>query len=437
MKMFVSSLAAAMLMLGMAVAAPAIAATVPTATTDTASTISTSSALISATVNPNGASTTYAFQYGTTTNYGSQTATSAAGSGTTGVSVHDTLSGLNSGTTYHFRVVATNSAGTGTGADVTFTTATAPPTVTTASPSLVTNSSADLNASVNPNGKATTYAVQYGPTTSYGLQSATMAAGSGTKGVSVRVTLNGLASGTTYHYRVIATSADGTVVSADATFVTTGHRTSPTGTLPVVSEAAAVNISTHGVQLNGAINPESSSTTWYFQYGLTTYYGVQTSQQAISGLGARPVNVQLGGLQAGATYHFRLVAYSANGLYVGPDHTFSTKQGARLRAGGLAVNASSRRSGSRVVVAVYGRVRGLPRAITPKAGCNGTIAVEVRRGSSTIGLQRANLRSDCSYILHAYIATSRLHGSTTLGVFARFSGNAVLLPASSHRTVHV
>ena len=437
MKTRVSSLAAAMLVLGMAVAAPAIAATVPTATTDTASMISSSSASINATVNPNGATTTYAFQYGTTTNYGSQTATSAAGSGTTGVSVRATLSGLISGTTYHFRVVATNSAGTASGADAMFTTTAAPPTAATGSPSLVTNSSADLNATVNPNGKATTYAVQYGPTTSYGLQSATAAAGSGTKGVPVRVTLNGLVSGTTYHYRVIATSADGTVASPDATFVTTGHPVSPTGTLPVVSEAGAVNISTHGVQLNGAVNPESSSTTWYFQYGLTTYYGVQTSPQTISGLGARPVNVQLGGLQSGATYHFRLVAYSANGLYVGPDHTFNTKPGARLRPGALAINASSRRSASRVTIALYGRVRGLPAAITPKAGCNGTVTIEVRRGSATIGLQRANVRSDCSYSLHIYIATSRLHASSTLGVFARFSGNAVLLPASSHRTVHV
>jgi hypothetical protein len=437
MKTLASALAAAMLVLGTAVVAPAMAATTPTATTGAASMISSSSAIANATVNPNGSATTYAFQYGTTTNYGSQTTTAAAGSGTTGVTVHAALTGLVAGTTYHFRVVATSSAGTATGADATFTTTTTPPTATTASPSLVTSSSADLNAAVNPNGKATTYTVQYGPTTSYGLQSATTTAGSGTNSVSVHVTLNGLASGTTYHYRVIATSSDGTGASADATFVTTGRGVTPAGTLPVVSQAGAVNISAHGVQLNGAVNPESANTTWYFQYGLTTYYGVQTSPQTISGLGARPVNVQLSGLQSGSTYHFRLVAYSANGLYVGPDHTFNTKQGTRLRPRGLAVNASSQRSSSRVTIALYGRVRGLPAAITPKAGCNGTVTIEVRRGSATIGLQRTNLRPDCSYSLHIYIATSRLHGSTTLGVFARFSGNAVLLAASSHRTVRI
>jgi hypothetical protein len=243
-------------------------------------------------------------------------------------------------------------------------------------------------------------------------------------------------SGTTYHYRVVATSSDGTGASADATFLTTGNSASPTGVLPVVSETAAVNISANGVQLNGAVNPEGPTTTWYFQYGLTTYYGVQTSSQMLSGLGARPVNAQLTGLQAGATYHFRLVAYSARGLYVGPDQTFTTKRGARTRPSGLVLGASSRRSNSRLTITVSGHL-GLPGSITRSAGCSGTIAVEIRRGSSTIGLQRASLRSNCNYSLHLSIATSRLHSSTRLGIFAVYDGNALMLPISSHRSLRI
>ena len=78
------------------------------------------------------------------------------------------------------------------------------------------------------------------------------------------------------------------------------------------------------MQLNGAVNPEGPTTTWYFQYGLTAFSGTQTSPATLSGLGARAVNAQLSGLQSNSTYHFRLVAYSANGLYVGPDRTFTT-----------------------------------------------------------------------------------------------------------------
>ena len=80
MKKLTRGVAAAMLVLGMAVAAPALAASAPTATTGDASAVTVSSAVVNATVNPNGSSTTYAFQYGTSTNYGSQTAATATGS---------------------------------------------------------------------------------------------------------------------------------------------------------------------------------------------------------------------------------------------------------------------------------------------------------------------------------------------------------------------
>jgi len=278
--------------------------------------------------------------------------------------------------------------------------------------------------------------LQYGTTTKYGLQTSATAVAPATASTAVHATLSGLMFGSTYHYRVVATSSDGTGASTDATFLTTGNSASPTGVLPVVSETAAVNISANSVQLNGAVNPEGPTTTWYFQYGLTTYYGVQTSSQTLSGLGARPVNTQLAGLQAGATYHFRLVAYSARGLYVGPDQTFTTKRGARTRPSGLVLGASSRRSNGRLTITVSGHLS-LPGSITRSAGCNGTIAVEIRRGSSTIGLQRASLRSNCNYSLHVYIATSRLHSSTRLGIFAVYDGNALMLPISSHRSLRV
>ena len=437
MKTLTSGFAATILALGVTVAAPAMAATTaPAATTGSPSLISGSSAVLNASVNPAGTMTTYAFQYGPTTNYGLQTATTSAGSGTTSTAVHVTVTGLISDTPYHFRVVATSANGSTPGADVTFTTGKTPPTAATSQPSVVRDTSADLNATVNPNGKATTYVLQYGTTTKYGLQTAPASVAPGTASTAVHATVSGLMSGTTYHYRVVATSSDGTGASTDATFLTTGNSTSSTGALPVVSETAAVNISANNVQLNGAVNPEGPTTTWYFQYGLTTYYGMQTSSQTLSGLGARPVNAQLTGLQAGATYHFRLVAYSAHGLYVGPDQTFATKRGARTRPRGLVLRASSRRSNSRLTIAASGQLS-LPGSITRSAGCNGTIAVEIRRGSATIGLQRASLRSNCSYSLHVYIATSRLHGSTRLGIFAVYGGNALMLPTSSHRSLRI
>ena len=85
-------------------------------TTDDASTVTTTSATVAGTVNANGR-TTYHFDDGTTTAYGSRAPSpdAVAGSDSTAHLVSVTLTGLLPGTTYHFRLVATNSRGTTAG----------------------------------------------------------------------------------------------------------------------------------------------------------------------------------------------------------------------------------------------------------------------------------------------------------------------------------
>ncbi|MBC8420653.1 MAG: hypothetical protein H8E10_18875, partial [Desulfobacterales bacterium] len=95
----------------------------PTVTTGSASSVTSTSATLNATVNPNGASTTAVFEYGTSTNYGTTVAAMQSpltGSAAQAASV--ILSGLTSGTTYHFRAKGTNSVGTNYGNDQSFTT---------------------------------------------------------------------------------------------------------------------------------------------------------------------------------------------------------------------------------------------------------------------------------------------------------------------------
>ncbi|WP_259620158.1 InlB B-repeat-containing protein [Paenibacillus doosanensis] len=97
----------------------------PTAVTEPASAIASTSAVLNGKVDDQGAETTVSFDYGTTMSYGSTAAattggTVAAGAGGTPVAV--TLQGLMSETTYHYRVIATNSSGTRQGTDQTFTT---------------------------------------------------------------------------------------------------------------------------------------------------------------------------------------------------------------------------------------------------------------------------------------------------------------------------
>jgi hypothetical protein len=95
----------------------------PTATTGPASAVIDRAATLTGTVNPKGAPTSYRFEYGPTTAYGSSTADSDAGSVLTDVSSSANVAGLEPGTTYHYRAIASNAGGVVHGADQTFTTA--------------------------------------------------------------------------------------------------------------------------------------------------------------------------------------------------------------------------------------------------------------------------------------------------------------------------
>jgi hypothetical protein len=92
-----------------------------------ASDVGSSGAVLRGTVDPNGRSTTYYFEYGLTGAYGAQTEPTSAGSSNSAKPVSATLAGLEPQTIYHFRLVAYNSKGTRRGPDRAFTTLAAPP----------------------------------------------------------------------------------------------------------------------------------------------------------------------------------------------------------------------------------------------------------------------------------------------------------------------
>jgi hypothetical protein len=107
----------------------------PSASTGAASVVTDRSASLSGSVDAKGVPTTYRFEYGPTTAYGHSTPATGAGSGTSIVPAGAAVTGLSAGTTYHYRIVATNAGGVATGADGTLTTAVpAPPAPPATSP---------------------------------------------------------------------------------------------------------------------------------------------------------------------------------------------------------------------------------------------------------------------------------------------------------------
>jgi hypothetical protein len=93
---------------------------------------------------------------------------------------------------------------------------------------------------------------------------------------------------------------------------------------PTVTTLGATGIGQTSATLRGTLFPNQATATFYFQFGTTTGYGDQTVVQTFGGISPVPAVAMLSGLRPGATYHYRLVATSVDGMATGADQTFTT-----------------------------------------------------------------------------------------------------------------
>jgi hypothetical protein len=198
----------------------------PTVVTEPASTVTQSSATLNGTVNPNHKVVlACTFEYGTTTSYEASKPCSAIGSaGSSPVAVDAEATGLSANTTYHFRIVAKNEAGKSEGIDRTFKTsagAPAPPQATTGGATAVTQTTATLNATANPEGaEITSCTLDYGSgtVTEHGVSCAVVGSGSSTLPVSAPI--SGLTPNTTYHFKIVVKNGNGSGEGEEVPFTT-------------------------------------------------------------------------------------------------------------------------------------------------------------------------------------------------------------------------
>jgi hypothetical protein len=302
----------------------------PVVSTSAATNVNGNSATLNGNLTSLGTATTanVSFEYGTTASYGSTTTAHAM---TAVGSYSADIAGLIPGTTYHFRAKAQSSYGTATGTDMTFTTPTQPPAVSTSVATDIDESSATLNGVLTSLGSASSVNVcfEYGTTTSYGTTTETIPM-YGAVGFCTVIT--GLNPGTTYHFRAKAESTYGTAIGGDMTFTTntpvTPTTTPPTTTTttqpPAVDTSAVTKITDSSVTLNGNLTSLGTATTIdvSFEYGTSTSYGSTTTPQAMTATGVYSADVT--GLTPGTTFHFRAKAKGIYGMSTGSDMTFTT-----------------------------------------------------------------------------------------------------------------
>jgi hypothetical protein len=301
-------------------------ATLPTLTTTAATSITNTTAASGGNITDDGGAAVTARGVCWSTTANTTIALSTKTTNGTGIGIFTSaITGLNATTVYYVRAYATNSAGTAYGNEIIFTstnTSTALPTVSTATTSAITMTTAASGGNVTNDGGATVTArgVCWSATANPTIALSTKTTdGTGTGIFTSAIT--GLTAATTYHVRAYATNSVGTSYGGDSVFITTGVAAIlPTVTTTTMSSITSTTAAGGGnVTSDGGAAVTARGVCWS-----TTANPVATGIHTTDGSGTGAFTSALTNLIAGTTYHVRAYATNSVATAYGGDSVFTT-----------------------------------------------------------------------------------------------------------------
>ncbi|HYC86315.1 MAG TPA: M4 family metallopeptidase, partial [Chryseosolibacter sp.] len=187
------------------------------------------------------------------------------------------------------------------------------PIIYSVEPYDVTATTVKVRGSLQPRGDTVSYYFEYGTTPDLGNSSATYKYTGTVEGI-----ITGLQSETLYYIRLVATNENGSTFSPVTTFSTISLT-------PLVRIRLAVDVTETTATLHGEINPNSLSTSFYFEYGPTPDLGLVTPTYQLSDTTEfLSVSAHVTELQPRQSYYFRLIATNEFGSAESGSATFFT-----------------------------------------------------------------------------------------------------------------
>ncbi|MDH5547413.1 MAG: M12 family metallo-peptidase [Gammaproteobacteria bacterium] len=340
-----------------------------------------------ASVDPDGIPTKVYFEYGVGDVLDQTTPIFELGDGVLKREFSWSMSGLQCGVPYQYRVVTISTPPVGdqvtrVGAILTFTMPACEALKLTKIHSSTTNISAAVDVIVNTYGLPTSVYLNYGETSLKEKQTSTFEI---SNTATVHFQLLDLTCGTSYFFSVVASNANGGLVSNDEVIETQACAQPPS-----VQTQVAVDVTAISATLSAKVTPNGSSTSAYFEYQSGGLSPTNTTSEVVgAGFVDSFVAHKLNGLKCETEYSFKIIASNENGTTLGDELTFTTASCSAVPSSPLTTGSRTLDAGGEftVVIGLGGNV------IAWGDNSVGQLGIDKAQTSSFAGIRNADGRT--------------------------------------------